>query len=518
MKSRALIAGLLFLILSVGNLAAFGKKDTAEKPAPVNAEWYLCITAIDTSELPLSRRVMGEIISRNLADAVSKLEFRFRGEDESLYYQNNAWAKSRSDAAKALQAKRNERDLLLYRGDPAWKYRKNLKTVDAAISKLISDLAAIDAAAPEVEQKPVLRLTSAASSGNFPKAPEQGMEYLFCVNQKADAFLAGSLSEYHGRIYLTLKLYTLHTHSYSYEESLLFSTEDLFEAMDEIASSLAVAISETLPSAIVVSVSPPEAMVLIDGAFAVPGEMNFRSPGEAELSVRADNFLPLSFPVEMNTGMLAELFINLSPLSLSSFEASVPDKPGSKVYFGSLFVGETPLVLELPRSSYAYISVETDDGEIGSVVYRDSNLIKGSAQFTRIEEDGAIRSNTAFSTMVPVSPEEKRVDRARRGFYGAYGAFWFILPASLLTAGIAQNYVHANNMAALRGMYIDDYDKRKKIYDNAMLGRNVAIGAYSVMGVALGVTFFQIFRYLYVSGGDATPIVKHVPSQTETGQ
>ena len=508
---------LLYFTLIIGpELNAFGKKEEIEVPKPVNPEWILCITEIDTSAMPMSQQIIGGMITKNLADSVSKLDFRFRGDDESDYYRNYAWAKSRSEAAKTLQTKRNERDLLLYRGDPEWKYRKNLKTVNEAISKLESDLEKINALAPVVEKKPVLILSPVSGSGSYPKPPEGGTEYRFCTAQKADAFLSGSLSEYHDRIFLTIRMYTLHTRSFSFEESVLFSPENLNEAMDEISGHLAAAVSESLPSAVYVHASPPEAMVLVDGSLAIPDEIKYRSPGETEVTVRADNFIPVSASIELNPGELTEFFINLSPLSLTAFEASVPNNPGSKVYLGSLYVGEAPLTLELPGTSYVYISVETPQGEIGSAVYRDNSLVKGNAQFTRIGNDGA--ANAAFTTRVPVSPEDKRVDNARQSFYGAYGAFWFILPASLLTAGFAQNYVYANNMAASRNMYNDDPETKKRIYDNAVLGRNIAIGAYSVMGVALGVTFFQIFRYLYISGGDATPIVKHVPSASETEQ
>ena len=178
-----------------------------------------------------------------------------------------------------------------------------------------------------------------------------------------------------------------------------------------------------------------------------------------------------------------------------------------------MYVGETPLTLELPRTQFAYISVENSGGEIGSAVYRDNDLVKGSAHFTSINGSPGTMS---FNTKAPVSPEEKRVDRARRGFYGAYGAFWVILPATLLTAGIAGNYITAHNYIAANYLYPDEYDRRKEIYDKAILGRNISYAAYGVMGTALGITFFQIFRYLYISGGDSTPIVKAPKKSPET--
>ena len=478
---------LLFLSFTGEGLFASGRRGVPEEIEPVNTEYVFCITAPDVSGLPLSRQITGDTVVRSLAATLSSLEFRFRGEEEASYYRDYAWARARGDAAKALAAKRNERDQMIYRGDPAWKYRKNLKTVDAAILVLETDLAKINALAPVPEAKPLFRLTEGNMAGTYPAPPSPGGEHRFCIDQKIDAFLTGTLSEYHGRIYFNIKMYTLYTRSYSYEDSVLFSSEDLNEAMDELSGRLAAAVSETLQSVILVHAAPRDAMVLVDGNFAGLGEMEERShlPGTVEIAVRADNYVPVSFPLELNPGELAELFIELTPLGVSVFQAAVPGKPGSKVYLGGLYVGETPFTLELPRTEFTYISVETPEGDIGSAVYRDNNLVKGSAQFVRQEDN---TRQAVFSTKRPIPPEEKRVEKARRGFYGAYGAFWIILPVSLLTAGVAGTYISAG--------------------ENVKAWNGVRIGANVTWGVSLGVTFFQIFRYLYISGADAAPIVK----------
>jgi len=459
----------------------------------VNSEWVLCITAPDVSRLPLARQITGDTVSRNLVRALQGLNFRLRGEEELAYYQDYAWTNARAAAAKALSTKRAERDLLVYRGDRPWKYRKNLKTIDAAILKLEEDLAAIEAVPPVVERMPVFRLVDANKNGTFPKPPEEGDENRFCASQKADAFITSSLLEYHGRIYLDIRVYTLYTRSYSFEDSVLFSSDDLIGALDDISGRLAQVLSATAQAGIIVRASPEEAMVIIDGAFAGKGELLPFPPGTVGVDVHYDNHVPVSFPVELKAGELAELFINLTPMGSAAFEANVPGRPGSRVFLGGLYMGETPLSLELPRQEYVYISVETQDGEVGSIVYRDNNIAKGGAQFSWM--DG--RSRADFSTKLPVTAEEKRVDRARRGFYVAYGAFWVILPVSLLTAGFVSPQIE----------YPGD-----KYY-------NVYLGSHVLWGTALAVTVSQIIRYLFVSGGDATPIVKvpkKEPEEPET--
>ena len=491
MKKRFLPAVFfLFVFLFAGGiLFASGRAEEAAG-APVNKEWVLCITAPDVSGMSLVHRIKGDTVSRNIVRTLQGLNFRLRDDKEAEYYEDYAWTTSKAAAARALSAKRNERDLEAFRGDRPWLYRKRVKGIDDAILKLEEELARIEASAPVAERRPAFRLADANRNGNFPRPPEEGGEYLFCTSQRADAFVLTTLSEYHGRTYLNIKMYTLYTRSFTFDDSVLFSSDDLAAAMEEILSRLASAVSAVNQAGIVVHVSPAEAMLIIDGSFTGQGETHSHLPGTVEVDVRADNYLPVSLPVELRAGEIAELFIELTPMGMAAFDVNVPGRPGSKVFIGSHYVGETPLSLELPRQEYVYISVETPEGEVGSIIYRDDAIVRGSAQF--VWTDGGARAD--FTTRPPVSAGEKRVDRARRGFYISYGVFWFVLPASLLAAGYARSYVESNiNPSLYTGVYY---------------------GAQAVWGTALAVTISQIIRYLYVSGRDATPMIP-VPKKEE---
>jgi len=492
MKSKIFLLVLLFLT-ALSGLFAFGKKQKEAEKKPEAGEWTLCITAFDVSKISPAWQTAGDTVTRSIAASLQNLDFRFRGEEESDYYRDYTWSKSRVAAMDALVKKRNERDALLFKGNAEWKYERELKAIDAAISKLENDIAAAIAIAPLIEEKPVFILSKKNRDGTFPPPPPPGAEYRFCTTEKVDAFLTGSLSEYYGRIYLDLKMYTRYTNSFSYKNSVLFSTEDLNKAITEITEHLAQAVSDTYPSAILVRSNPAGVMITIDGILIGQEETEPRihSPGIAEIVVTADNHVSASFPVELNPGELAEVSVDLTQRGLTVFEADVTDKPGSRVFLGSLYVGETPLTIELPKSESTYISVETPEGQVGSVMLRNSNLVSGSAQFSSLND----HAKADFLTAFPVSEEEKRVENARKKFYTSYGAFWFILPASLLAGGIAETHMAINPNAGSWSML--------------RTGANIAWGA------ALGVTLFQIFRYMYVSRGDSTPIVKAPPKESD---
>jgi hypothetical protein len=277
--------------------------------------------------------------------------------------------------------------------------------------------------------------------------------------------------------------------------------------MVEISDRIAARISEIVPSAILVRTVPSDAMILLDGAYIGQGEVEVRShsPGLTELAVHADNYSPLSIPLELKPGEMTEVLVDLSHLGRSVFEVNTPNNPGSRVFLGSLYVGETPLTLELPRTQFSYVSVETPDGEIGSAIMRNNNMVRGSAQFIRNDEDWG---RADILTSIPTTKEDKRVDNTRNNFYTSYGAFWFILPASLLTAGIAGTYVAANSYVRSNNLYVNDPAAREKIANNAALGNTAMNTAYGIVVASLGVTFWQIFRYINVSNGDSTPIKK----------
>jgi hypothetical protein len=495
---------LLLLVSVFSPLFAAGKKEPP--PEPLNKEWILCITAFDVSGLSPSRQIIGEVMVREIAESLKNVERRFRSGTETGYYQDYAWSKSRGDAAKALETKRNERDMLIFRGEPNWRYRKNLKAVEEQIVQLEEKLREIEAAIPDVSGDPVFKLSDANKNGVPPPRPKEGEEYRFCTSQKADALLTGEVSEFYGRIFVSLKMFTLYTRSYSWEDSIIFSSEDLEAAMDELSGRLVAAVSETMPAVIVVHAKPEDAMVLINGSFAGLGEVppKERSPGEAAVEVFAENRAQAKVDVELKAGERTELFIDLPPLSLSAFSVTVPGIPGSAVYQGSLFQGYAPLTLELPRDEFTYISVEAPSGETGSAVYLSDRVVRGSAEFVRADRDGGER-DLAFTTRLFPSPEEKRVEKARRAFYTSYGIFWFVLPAALLTSAISSSYIDAYN-----------YSGNPAAYDRALKGYYATIAGYTTMGVSLAGTFFFIFRYLYYSGSDAAPLARF-PDPEEEG-
>jgi hypothetical protein len=468
-----------------GHLQALGKTDAGDPPPTQNKEWVLSVTALDVSALPYSQQLLGEVMTRNLVEALKKVDRRSRPSEEYLYYTHYAWYKSQATAAKTLVAKREKRDELLFGGDPPWKYRKALKTLEKEIQELEEALDKAEAEVPLIAGRPVFKFTDDTLKGTFPLPPKPGGEYRFCVNQKADAFLAGTIGAFHGRLYISLKLYTLYTDSFEYEDSSIFSSEDTTQAVEELANRLVAVVSATSPASLVVHTKPQEAILLVDGSFAGRGEVGPQEypPGSIQIESFADNYKPLSMPLDLIEGEQAELYINLQPLSRGSLTVRVPEE--AKVYQGALYRGETPLPVEIPLTTLEHFQLESTDGKEASVI------IQGREQVEAGHDTVTLKLKPSHSA------EEQRVEKSRRRLYGAYGRFWIALPVAFVMSGIATTHVNAYNRTG-----------NPDLYDGALTRYYISIGTSIAAGVALAETFYRIFRYIRTGGEDAAFLVK----------
>jgi hypothetical protein len=466
-KVKVLVVFILFC--SFSSIFAFGKKETEEKKEPLNPEWILSITSFDVNELPASQKLVGDVLTRNLVVALNKLSKHIRVSEEYTYYYEYARTVSLTSAGKSLEARRSDRDQLIFKGEANWQYKNQLKTADTAVETLEENYRKAETDTPEIVVEPVFKLTEGNNTGTFPAPPLEGGEYLFCKNQKADAFLSGKVAEFHGRIYLSLRLYTLYTRSFIYEDELFFSSEDTNQVVDEISGRLAAAVSGVPPAALSVKVDNEDAVILIKNSFAGRGETGVMEhpPETVDVTVFANEYQPASATVDLASGELTELRFDLRPLPLTSLDIEVDETP-SPLYRGALYIGESPLTLRSPINSFEYLHTETPRGSTGAAVFR-------------VGQTG----NPIYMETIPaLDPDAKPLNKARRQYYGAWTRFWISLPAAFLMNGVVSGYRDAY---AVHGsdVFAEKYD----------LYNGVSIGLWVAFGVIAGESLYRIIRY-----------------------
>ena len=480
MKSRIGIFILIFLTLST-QLFAKGAKDDSE-PVTQNDEWLLCITDFDSSSLPPGRTNISSVITRELVQRLITISYHTRISPEYAYYEERAWAQARSTAAKALSAKIEERSSRLYQGEPGWMYRRNIARIDTEIEKLTASFEEIENNAPLINREPVFNLSERNLEFSFPTAPSSGNERKFCNDQKIDAFLSGSIIDFHGRYYFSLKLYTIYTRSFVWEDSIIFSHEDMSASLDEVIIKLIIVLSGNQPSTVTINSESQDTMILINRTFAGRGASTSLEypPGTVIITATAPNHESLTFETELLPGDLTKITLKLNPIEYGDLEIN-SDLQG-RVYQGALYVGQSPMTLRLPVNQLEYIEVETEDNRRGTVVLQTPDVSEFSA------------SMSVRTEPIPVSG---RVDRSRRHYYWAWGATWI----TGMAAWISYYTYMGMEGVIISGSYSDEFLNDTQ---NMLYFRN---GALIAFGVAAIYGTIRMIDYLYVSSRGRTKTV-----------
>jgi hypothetical protein len=471
-------------LLPVFSLPLFGKGKTEEAEGELlNPQWSLSITAFDVSALKPAQRVVGDLLIRSLAASLSGLHHRVRVSEEYAYYKDMAYIRALEDAGKKLAAKRTERDMLIYRGYPGWRYRSEVKTVDAAIKTLGEEYQKAEEAVLGIVTEPVFLLSEENVQGTFPLPPAAGGEYQYCVSKKADAFVSGEIVEFHGRLYVTLRMYTLYTRSFEYEDSLIFSTDNLVMAEEEMTGRLVAAISGASPAAVSVTAEPGDAVILVRESFAGQGNTGVRehAPGPLDVAVFAEGYEPAGASLELATGELIEMRFNLRPSPETTFDILFPSHAGTPLYQGALYMGQAPLTVTAPLNQFEYFHAETLGGAKSSAVFRA----------------GQTGSVVAMPNAIPKGSDPKPLGTARRRFYGGWTAFWIALPAAFMVSGFAATYGNAYAYAGVPSVG-EAYNSMNSLSTGLWIGFGLT-AAYSV---------YRMIRYGSTASRDAPGTVK----------
>jgi hypothetical protein len=159
-----------------------------------------------------------------------------------------------------------------------------------------------------------------------------------------------------------------------------------------------------------------------------------------------------------------------------------PGAPGTLVYHGSVFVGETPLSIMLPAGSLAYIALENEDGDVARAVVMAPDA------------PGAARGYS-FALGPPV-PRDGRAAAARGRYYWSWAAFWGAMSAAWLASGVNEGYASVAHLG------------RGGFFAGAQRASIINTGALVLLVPAAGYTIFELARYLRTANETAVPAAR----------
>ncbi|MDR3301045.1 MAG: PEGA domain-containing protein [Spirochaetaceae bacterium] len=469
-RTSAVVLCLFVLVsFSTAPLFAFGKGDT-EKKELQEKNWMICLTDFDASELPPSQTVTSRVIMRQLINHLNGLDYKLRTTKEYDYYWTAAWLSAQSQIAKQIADKQSARDKLIFAGYTDWRYNQEKDKIDAEIELLRGQLDAVELTSPAISTIPIFTLAEENLTGTFPDPPAKSGEYFFCTAHKVNGFLSGKVSLYHDRFLVEVQLWTVWTRSYSYKDSIVFSIEDIDLALGEFASKLINSISGMESAELLVRAMPENAAIIVDDQFASDkGKTKTiqRTPGPVEITVYAEDYVPATETIELNEGEHTDMTFDLTPIPTGAYTIDTKTGEQASVYKGSEYAGTTPLTLTGPLGDYGQVSVQTEDDRSEQTIFQ-------------------IVDNSKIILDPKIPPASDRIEKARKGFYGAFGRFWIGFPIAYILWSIS-------------GTFIATYNANPTVaqYDHAYAWNYVSVGAWIGFGILLTDVLVRFAIYIY---------------------
>jgi len=357
-ERKILFAAILFFLL-LSPLFAKGKQEEEEIDSQ-NKEFTLCITTFDVSALPAGYQVLGPILQRELVQDLLRIHHRVRSEDELIRYEEMEWITAMHAAADRLAKEREKRDNLLYQGHPNWKYRQEVKKSKTEIEKLEEAYIKARDRKPVIEEQPLFKLLAGNTTmpGSFPQPPEKGKEEAFLRSTNVDAFLGAKFRLLYGRVYVEFRIIARGS-SFVYEDSSIFSSENLNRAADEMKQRFLAALVNSELVRIVLNAEPEDSQIVVNGRIVKKGEVLILPPGPVTIAVSAQDHESITEELELEGGEDERSFA-LKPLPMEDLGITFPG-PNSSVYKGAMYMGGNPVVEEEQAEAAMTEEEETDE-------------------------------------------------------------------------------------------------------------------------------------------------------------
>jgi hypothetical protein len=472
MYQKRVFAGFFVFFLAIAGVLPLFAGAAADEVAINNSTWVFCVTAPNTAELapealPASLESSVDIASRELVRQLLQINKRRRLSGEELYYRENILLAGEKAAAKAIVAKQESRDTLVFQGLPERKFKSQIKKIDGELVTLREKLDDEEQKYIVIEWEPSIILTDANKTYSFPMAPAAGGELSFCVSQKADAFLSWTMTNFFGRIDLKLRIWAIFARNWVYEDEIIFSPEDTDAAIKSISVGLVEFFSGENAAAIIVKAQPSNAIISVDGVMQGMGttELIEREPGMVFVEVSAPYHESYFEAVTLSPDTGTELSITLPEIPQGETHVTSVEKgtgnSNAALHSGVLYLGQSPFILTAPLGSKVILSAETAKG------YSDYSVLSVGKKKDEV--------------LKPIAPMlDGTVDRARRGFYGAYGRFWITLPLAMVVTAMYNSQKSA--LLSSSSFTREQYDTNQAYFfaSGAAWGLTAAFAAESV--------------------------------------
>lgn len=473
----------LFVFVSLAPLSA-----AQEKQEPIEFErenWVIGLTGLSDKGISADSSYFLNSLPLLLYNEISDISEHRLGEAEIEEYSESLLREKLRDLEKEKTALHAKRDELLFsdmkRSDRKKEYGDLSSQIDEKGKEisLFSERRADDVVMPD--SLPVILKELDEAEGTVLDLPREKAAR-FIRREDLDFFITGSLEQIDDLFFLTVAAYDRTDENAQLFLELNGKEEELEDLIRDAGRELRSLILGRTWSGVSIETVPRSALIMIDGESIAVGSALKRDlePGFVTLKVSENGYITDNRQVYLPAEGVQELRITLEEGEDDSLFL-FSDPPGADVYFGALWMGETPLFATFPDQS---VQIEISKEEYMPFII-SSDKLSG--------ESLTVQLGTEFYD------REIALKDAKSDFYRSLGWFSLSVGIPFVMAGIYQNLDNRYNNYAYSYSQTgnsDYYDKALDYKHQADIAYFAYWGGITLSSSLLVNVLFKLWNYL----------------------
>jgi hypothetical protein len=436
--------------------------------------WSVGIAAFEGRNLSQENEYLTRSFPLLLRERLEAIPEHYFGEAEMRAYRRQIVQRERQRLIEAVARDRRARDELFFTSDSAEaKAAEYERRIDANLAAL-QDLRELDPETIAIPGSKPIRFVSGAD-GQLVFDKEVLSPFQLARKQDLDALIWGRFEEVQGFLYFEVSLFDAALGEPVYTYSDASAASELYDQFDELAVELATSLWGRDWSSLVVQTEPPGASVWIDDVFEgrTPLSIPYLLPGSRQIRVQSPGYQTVSRRIELSAYAEQVQRINLVPQPRETFTLD-SDPAGAAVYWGSEWLGTTPLSIEKPEELSRFLLRR--EGFLDFPLYVDSTLEQ---------------SITAELVPQQLDPLELQ-DRRRKEMYRAFGVFALSIPIPMFSLRYRNDYIDTAKDLAHKG----ETAESQAALDKANVYGGVYLGTMAVSGGLFVNLLVRLIRYI----------------------
>lgn len=410
-------------------------------------------------------------------EEISNLPEHILSQDEIDHFRNQFIVENTIQVEKEKSQIHSQRDALLFSELEEKEINKKYEEYSANINikeELLQFWRNLDIEEIRIEKSMPVSVKNIAETQLL--APRNQIQR-FMESEDLDLLINGTVEKLDDKFYLNIEAVMQHSEEPVFTISEIVSEEEISETLSDAAPGLRTVVLGRSWSELTVSALPENALLLIDGVSKGVGDMHLfdLEPGFVTLSVISSGYKSDIRQIYLTSSASQDINIELEKGESSSLSL-ISDPPGADVYFGALWIGQTPLYTDFPdKQSQIRISKENFTS-----FYADSLSIEGNSLTVQLGAD--------------LFDKQKELQLRKNKFYKSLGWFSMSIALPLVLSGVYQNL---NNRYY---KYAQDYNNtfNPESYDKALEYKTKSdIAYYSLWGgvaISSGLLVNTIFK------------------------